>query len=294
MKKIRLSVCMIFVLLLVSCSSSPHPFKQHLDTLKEKFPTADITVENDILTMKQAVDFDSSSLPINENSCDYIVYDRLDYLKSDLKLNRDVVFLGKKRSQSTQITKFDSQMLCTDFYTNTPVEVVDVYYGDIEKGETITLKEDVAILTDETGTESIQTYGIPPIKGEQEYIFILTKVPQETKEIDKYYSYMSGCLGELTIDAAALDFKSRESYLEKVDFSMEELMADLLENYYNKETADLRLDEKEECRKLLDPFTENEAALRKDPDATLDELRGALDKERLSLLDRQLAQYGQK
>lgn len=294
MKKIYLSVCMIFVLLLVSCSSSTHPFEQHLTILKEKFPDASITVENATLTMKQTVDFDSSSLPINENSCDYIVYDRLDDLKSDLKLGRDIVFLGKKCSQSTQITKFDTQMLCTDFYTNTPVEVVDVYYGDIEKGETVTLKEYVAILTDETGTESIQTYGIPPIKGDQEYIFILTRVPQKTKEIDKYYSYMSGYLGELTMDAAALNFKSREIYLEKVDFSKEELMADLLENYYNEETADLRLDEKEECRKLLDPFTEKEAALKKDTDATLEELRGALDKERLSLLDRMMARYGQK
>ena len=85
MKKIYLSVCLIFVLLLVSCSSSTHPFEQHLTILKEKFPDASITVENATLTMKQTVDFDSSSLPINENSCDYIVYDRLDDLKSDLK-----------------------------------------------------------------------------------------------------------------------------------------------------------------------------------------------------------------
>lgn len=307
---------LICVLLICGCSAKDkdaypnvpaeaYSFTEEIKILKKEYPTAEFSVNGNELTMSYNIDFDevAKDLPTEETYCTAITFDDLETLLDTVNIENVIIVRATKVGDSTQVCNFDSEMLCTDYYSNTPVKVLDTYYGDIEVGTQIVLKERAAVLTDADGTEAIWTFGLDPLEYGEEYILVLQTTTYNPTDIENYYSYVSICCGDFKIDENAKAFENREQYLAASGQYGDTLMADFLETYYIPGTPDNALNEAEECRKLIDYNIrtnggdgENQelAALRDDKDATVEELRAKLSKEQVELVDRMIQKYGKK
>ncbi len=258
--------------------------------------------------MTKVVDFDTVDLPVNEHDAGtYMSFDNWDSEFSLNRLDKDYIVQVKKAGSSKQITRFDENMLCTRFYSETPVQVEKVFYGDMEAGINITIHEEAAILTDTEGKEAIQTYGTPLVKSGQSYLMILQKWNIPCSDGGDLYIYNNHSR-IFPIDETVKTAKDRETLLEALGTKRkygptdyDYVYADLIEKYIYDSTPDLRLDEEMEMRKMLTGAayragTQNEIdrllALRNDKSATKEQLSAELSSYQKDLLERMCKKYG--
>lgn len=310
--RIGVSILIIFCMIAAcGCSSN----KENIEKLQKEFPDATITEKGGTITMVRPVDFDAVEFPTktagNEN---FPVFKDFERLHQSLRLHNCVVLRGKKTEKSLQITYFDKDMQSKGFFSITPITVLEAYYGDVQAGGTIYIKENAAILTDMSGETAVQTFGTAPIKGEEEYIFVLQQSSIKTPDGEKVYGNLSNGYPPFLLDEIVKSTTDKNTFLEKKkEQTFEEtrsyriggsviLYAELLEKYYYPASPDVRLDEAAEMRKMIEVNArkilsqteekERLETLKNDTTATKEQLLKGLTDEQAELLERMVKQYG--
>ncbi len=287
----------------------PTILQAYAKRLQNDFPDADVSIKEDEIVVVRPMDLEQVDLPINaHDGGTYRVFESWQKEREFIRLDHDIVVLAKKAGSSKQVTKFNGTMLCTSFYCETPIEILDVFYGDMRKGEQITLREEAAVLTDMEGKEAIQTYGTPIVRADQTYLMVLQPIPALSSENKTMYGE-SSYKHIFPIDDEVKNAKTRDALIKVLDERREhganandKIFADLMAEYIYPKEPDLRINEMEEIRKMVSQnisFTQKDSAergqltaLRDNEDATKEQLREGLTDEQRELLDRMVKKYG--
>ena len=231
----------------------------HIDDQGRSHYFAADGTQNDLSSLPEA-----DCYPETEPSTKLSTYD--DYM-ARIRLDDTVIFRGKKAGLSTQ-----RKSKSWNFYNETPLEVLEVYYGDLSVGKTITCIED-AFVTVMNGQAEVNRYGACNlIETEEEYLFILFKGES---------AYTAGSLLKPFIKISEIDNVKNTIEPSLLDERNQKLAA-----VYLAETYVPQLDLYAEVSKLTDE--------KLDPNGSPEDWLTQLTKEQKDLVKKMIGLYGVK
>lgn len=243
MKKLISVILVLILCLTTSCSAD-----ETYEMLCMQYPDAEIRSDGNIYSViSENVQVNFENLDTNygygENGPHFT---NLSVFENNMIADRRIVFKGKKTGNSKQYIPVDKETgnVSGLFFTESKVEVIEAFYGNIEAGEEIVYRESYATFRDETGTTKTIGYKTPT--NSEEYIYVLCMNPGGELYDGAVYS-----------DAAVNIDPIPISYYEKrfdggvfVGSTQRRVSDDVFEKYIIKK--DIALDAESEYKKLLD------------------------------------------
>lgn len=172
-----------------------------------------------------------TEIQITDNLSNQLVYRTIEQLENDaFNLTKTVVFVGKKVDiESKQAIRYNSIGAIDNLQTDSTVEVITAYYGDIKPGDIIAYSENCAVV--ESDGKNVMMCNQKPI-GYGEYLFILWESGGINLLLsEKYLRYYEISPGTGALEKAVYDKKhGGTSLAEKLykkyvidgDFSLDE------------------------------------------------------------------------
>ena len=153
----------------------------------------------------------------------------IDELEKEVLSQNGIVIRGIKKENSTQYTSKDEEV----WFSETPIEILEVYAGDAKVGDSILMYEDAGVLHSETGNCIVALInGNHPIKKETEYILFLYPGTSISGSGERIYvphdSHLSNGLGRQKITEQIKSAKTSE------EAGLEGLKKDIFDRYYFK------------------------------------------------------------
>ncbi len=221
-------------------------------------------------------------LPVYESGVirDYISYTHLSEITEKFTLTGRVVFRGKKDGLSVPITTYREDGTKDWSYCETPIRVLEVFYGDLQAGDLVIHDEMVEIATQGEKTCLFLDPSLSPIAENEEYIFIFSVHKRETPVQGTRY-------GSISVHHSYHKIADYELYKQKVADGTatyrENFGFEVMDYYLNQ--PDTQLDLRQEASKYVEDLPK---------DATQEEILAALPKEHQDLFDRMIKKYGVK
>ncbi len=218
-------------------------------------------------------------LPVYESgiSQEYVSYVHLSDFKEKYTLDNRIVIRGKKDGLSVPAKKYREDGSFSRHYCETPIRVLEVYYGDVQPGDLLIHNEMITIGTQGEKICLFVDSNAAPIEEDEEYIFIFN-VLENSKNEPRY--------GGISVHHSYHKIADYELYKQKVADGT----ATYRENF-GFEVMDYYLHQPET---KLDLHLEASKYVKDLPkDATQQEILEALPtKELRELFERMIEQYG--
>ena len=116
MKKSFLALLLIILLVLCSCN--------------KEIPKA----ENETTVKSSVVDFTDIPLYSELASSTHEIYTSLDEYTKNFNIADYIIFKGIKKNDSTQFLSIENGNVLYDWRSETPIQVLETYYGDVQAG----------------------------------------------------------------------------------------------------------------------------------------------------------------
>ena len=286
MKKYLTILCILMMLLAAGCAKQQKATPPTADTQDVK---ADDLEEDGKKIESSVVDFTDMPLYNTLESSTHEIYSSLEDYTDSFNLQDYIIFKGIKKKDSTQFLTIEDENLLTDWRSETPVEVLEAYYGDVQAGDEIIFDEFCAVI--EVGGKEfvVCDESTPPIKKNTEYILFLSKSSSPSSTGAPMYSYIAMYHSIHEFDSAVTNSKTTAQYVSAIgqdenDLSMHgKFKRDIFKKYYfEKDKLDTKIDVAKEITKLNKAEYQNITTVDK------------LHKNDKALFTRLIKQYGAK
>ncbi len=235
----------------------------------------------------EPVRFEDLQAQKQDDIADYKSFTHLSEINGP-NLDTKIIIRGKKEGMSTPMTLLNDEGGVWENYCETKVKVSEAYYGDVKAGDVITLKESVRVKEVEGERYIFYPENTPPLAEGEEYILILFNLGKTSKDGGKLYTTISQHHSYHKIsDYASYAQKVKEgTATQRENFGFE-----VMDYYLNH--PDTRLDFKAEAAALAKENGQ-ESSDRFSVAASREDQLASLTKEQQALLERMVAQYGER
>ena len=241
-------------------------------------PWSDTSAQNELVKRGEPLSFEGLTVYTGEPVDRYIGYPDLFVFRDVHHLHDVVIFRGKKEGLSVPVTILNDDGTEGRTFCETPIRVLEVYYGDLQAGALITHDEHVRVVAKDGETQlSVETLFSPIVENE-EYIFLFSvsngQAPLEGVRygsIDVYNSYHKLADYELYKQKAANGTATMREYFGY----------DVMRYYLSNPNT--KLDLYWEVSKYVENLPKK---------ATQEELLQAVPQEHQALFHRMIKQYG--
>ena len=177
MKRILPLLCIILILLSVcGCDKTPPPDASVMDALQKRHPDSQITFDGILYSaIEDNVPLSDYEIPPHGHQLvDGAYYDTVSDIIDALDPETSVVIRAKKTGESRQclvyknVTRYPHNV-----YTDMKLDVLEVYYGDVNAGDEIVFRQTFATYTDDDGAPMNYNFACIPICDDGEYLLVL-------------------------------------------------------------------------------------------------------------------------
>lgn len=232
MRSILIICCILFTL--CSCNSVLHANEKIRDLLIEKNPQSVVKYVNRCYyVMTDNVPITDFELP-SYQTVEAIHYDTLQELLDELEATTSIVIKGKPTGETRQCIPYDAfDGDRGSEFTDVKIKVLDTYYGDVNVGDEIVLRQDYFTWTYADGRCKTYSFSSVPLDIDSEYLLVLHGYNESTYEGMTAYTCIDRYKGEIDISLPKYSTK---------------------EELYNKyiENKDTALDKANEAKKVLE------------------------------------------
>ncbi len=301
MKNIFKSFVAILLMLLLFLSSCESKVPS---SLKEKYPNS--LIEKELWGYSVVSKFDNfdwleiTDVNTSAGSIDRRVYESFDEIYSEYSAVSTKVFLGKKTGESKQYIPIDKTDYVNGIYfTESVVEVIEPYFGDITTGQKLIYRELFAVFADENGNKKIN--GVEKPVGDEERIFVVGA--SGNAELYENEAQHLSIDGPYYTDISKYENLNRELYRSEV------IAKAFIEKYYiNKDTAVDKVQlakyiahrKKESIKKKIDTLSKEELSkyemltdTLKEENATYSQLKEFLTDKEVESIENIAKRYGE-
>ncbi len=206
-------------------------------------------------------------------SDDRIIYDSLADRQEHLRLDYNIVFRGKLDGKRIAYADESGEGFPDFTYFETPIRVLEVFYGDVQTNDIVLLCEDFFIGINENKEEFLGCYENRPfIEEGKEYLFILNNMPNlPANNGEKLY-----CSEQSIYAITDYDTFKQEAHSGNSDAK---IGLEAIDYYINQDTPDLQVDVEKETQKMIQANGKDAIVL---------------TEEQQTLLNNMVEQYGEK
>ena len=243
-------------------------------------PESETPTQNELVKRGESLSFEGLPVYNGEPVGNYYSYTHLADMMDWYHLHNIVIFRGKKEGPSVPVTIFNDDGTEYHSFCETPIRVLEVFYGDLQTGALITHDEQVRVVTKNGQTQLSVQSSFSPIAENEEYIFIFAVINGKAPTEGIRY-------GGISVHHSYHKLADYELYKQKVAngtaTNRENFGYEVMDYYLND--PDTKLDLRREASKYVENLPEN---------ATQEEILKALPQEQQEFFDRMIKQYGVK
>ena len=194
--------------------------------------------ESNVIKKVKTVNIDNLSLSDDVISSDYVTFDSLESYLDTFTLDKNIIFKGEKIGLSKQVTLEKGGQVFY-YYLETKIKVIEAFYGDVNCGDIIILKEFAGV---QNNNKLVCDPETPPINSDKQYLFMLYKSEDLSSDNKPMYSYVSMCYSIHSLDNETNDLINKPNgYLEIHNEAINKFI----------ENKDTKLNVKEEVHKII-------------------------------------------
>ena len=231
----------------------------------------DIAKKTEPEIKSSVVDFTDIPLYDTLASSTHEIYSSLDEYTESFNIKDYIIIKGIKKKDSTQFLTIEDEKYLTDWRCETPIEVIDAYYGDVQAGDEIIFDEFCAVIDVQDKKFIVCDETTPPIKKNTEYILLLSKSTNSASDGRPMYSYIAMYHSIHELNDTVKNSGNTEQYISAINKDAElsahgSFKRDVLKKYYfEAQKLDKRIDTQKELSKLgaesVDKLNKSDKAL---------------------------------